>query len=246
MVLVKGKKCSINGKKYEKQVYRVVSHCELNGYPFNTQSLDELGGSTSVNDICCNLKSDNDIGIEIKKYNSPDWMQCSIKYNLNDNKWMPSKKGKIPKECSKIFEDLINEKQLYDGHIPPFILNSVTHEEWVKIKKETSRWNDYYFDVPKDTIRKLYSLKECYYIQLSNDYGLYHLGNDICNFNVPIFEIEQQIRIRTKVHSKKTSKGFCSLSVIASCQPKNITKDLNPSLYSLDHKDKLPLLLKYI
>jgi hypothetical protein len=245
MLITKGKRCSINGKKYEKQVYRVVSHCELNGYPFNTQSIDELGGSKSVNDICCNYKSDDDIGIEIKKYNSPDWMQCSIKYNIEEKKWIPSDKGKIPKECSKIFEDLINNREIFEGQVPPFIYNPITHEEWVKIKKETNKFNDFYFDIPNDTIRNLYSIKGCYYIQLSNNYGLYHLGKDICKFNVPLFELGQHIRIRTKVHSKKNSKGYCTLSVIASCQPKDI-KFLKPSPYSLDDINKIPSKLKYI
>lgn len=245
MVINKGKKCSINGKKYERQVYRVVSQCTLNGYPFNTQSIEQLGGSTAINDICCNFKVDDDIGIEIKKYNSPDWMQCSIKYNFEEKKWIPSDKGKIPKKCSEIFEDLINDKQIFNGEVPPFIQNPITHKEWVTLKKETNKWNDYYFDIPNDTISTLYSLKGCYYIQLSNNYGLYHLGVDKCNFSVPLFDIEQQIRIRTKVHSKKNAKGYCSLSVIASCQPKDIKK-LNPSRYSLDDINKIPPNLKHL
>jgi hypothetical protein len=86
-------------------------------------------------------------------------------------------------------------------------------------------------------------LKECQYIQIS-DYGLYHLGNDVCNFNVPEFIIEQQLRIRTKIHSSKNKNGFCSISVIASCQPIDIKK-LDKSPYSLDSIDMLPPNLLY-
>ena len=57
--------------------------------------------------------------------------------------------------------------------------------------------------------------------------------------NVPLFDLEQQLRIRTKIHTKKNKKGFCSLSVTAACQPKNI-KELILSQYTLDNKDKLP------
>jgi hypothetical protein len=70
---------------------------------------------------------------------------------------------------------------------------------------------------------------------------LYHLGNDKCNFDVPLYNIEQRIRIRTKIHRRKNKNGFCTLSVIAACQPKDITK-LKPSKYSLDNKDKLQLI----
>ena len=34
-----------------------------------------------------------DIPIEIKKSTSPDWMQCSLKYDNNTNKWIGSLKN---------------------------------------------------------------------------------------------------------------------------------------------------------
>ena len=49
----------------------------------------------------------------------------------------------------------------------------------------------YSINCPNDTIKKLYSEKDCNYIQISNK-GLYHLGNDICEFNVAEFICEQQ------------------------------------------------------
>jgi len=96
---------------------------------------------------------------------------------------------------------------------------------------------------PNDNNKKLYSNKGCYYIQVSNK-GLYHLGNDICNFNVPEFICEQHLRIRTKIHSKKDNNGFCRLSIIISCKPIKI-KNLENSLFSLDNICKLPLNLLY-
>lgn len=104
--------------------------------------------------------------------------------------------------------------------------------------------NDVYIDIPNDTIKKLYSMKRCQYIQISNDYGLYHLGEDVCNFDVPEFIIEQQIRIRTKIHTKKDKNGFCNMSIIAACQPKNI-KLLEKSKYTLDNKNNIPKNLIY-
>ena len=240
----KGSQCSVNGNKYEKKIYNVTKNCYINNKPFNTQREDELAGSSSKNDIECNFIREKDIGIEAKKYNTPDWMQCCIKYNTETKRWEPTKRSKIPIDSKKIFGGLINGINLYDGEVPPFVEKAITHEEWVKCKKETNKWNDKYISIPSDTIAKLYSAKGCNYIQISNGYGLYHLGNDICNFNVPLFNIEQRIRIRTKIHSKKNKKGFCVLSVIMGCQPINIKK-LPPSKYSLDNKDKLPPPLIY-
>lgn len=97
-------------------------------------------------------------------------------------------------------------------------------------------------DIPPDYISKLYQAKGCHYIQISNGYGLYHLGNDICAFDVPLFIVEQQLRIRTKIHTRRNKKGFCNLSVTIACQPKDISK-LELSKYSLDDENKLPVSL---
>jgi hypothetical protein len=85
--------------------------------------------------------------------------------------------------------------------------------------------------------------KNCKYIQIS-DKGLYHLGNDICDFKVPAFICEQRLRVRTKIHKKINNKGFCKLSVTIASQPKNI-KNMQNSEYTLDNHLKLPLNLSY-
>jgi len=243
-LIKKGTGCSKSGNKYEKQIYDVISNTLFNEKKFNTQQLKQLGGSSATIDITCNYKKENDIGIEIKKSNTPDWCQCSLVFDNQNGYWVASDKGKIPKEAQNIFNRILNKYKLFDGDIPPFMIKQIKHSEWLSIKKQTDKWNDIYFDVPNDTINKLYRSKGCHYIQIS-DYGLYHLGEDICNFDVPEFNIEQQIRIRTKIHQKSTKKGFCTLSVMAACKPKKI-KELQKSNYSLDTIDKLPTNLKYI
>lgn len=239
----KGSKCSISGKKYEVEIYNIIKNCKLNGKLFNTQDIIDLGGCSCNNDIECNMINDYDIPIEIKKCKTPDWMQCSLKYDTINNKWIGSSKNKIPDDSKKIFEDIISKNILFNGKIPPFMINDITHEEWKKIKKEYPEFNDMYINCPNNTIKNLYNAKNCKYIQISNK-GLYHLGNDICNFNVPEFLCEQQLRIRTKIHTRKNNKGHCKLSVTVACQPKNIRNLVN-SEYSLDCKLKLPKNLIY-
>ncbi len=233
----KGSESSRNGKKYELCVYNTIKNCRINGKEFNTQKEDELGGCSSKNDIECNLNSEKDVPIEIKKMKSPDWMQCSIKYDSESKMWKGSSKNKIPESAKNIFEELISSITLFNNKIPPFMINNITHNEWVKIKKETTDFNDVYIDCPDDTIKRLYKEKGCKYIQISEK-GLYHLGDDICNFGVPEFICPQHIRVRTKIHSKQNSKGFCILSVTIACQPKNSKYD--KSNFSLDNKLLLP------
>jgi hypothetical protein len=154
----KGAVCSVNGKKYELEVYNVVKKCKLDNNDFNTQKEDELGACRFKNDIECIMGSIN-IPIEIKKMRTPDWMQCSLKYDCDSEKWIGSLKNKIPEKSKKIFEELILTTTLFNGKIPPFMLNDITHQEWLQIKKETTDYNDYYLDCPNDTIKKLYSEK---------------------------------------------------------------------------------------
>lgn len=234
--------CSISGFLYELMVFNIVRKITINNKRFNNQSIIDLGHCSSKNDLIC-LFNDAQIGLEVKKYNTPDWMQCSIKLDHITNKWIGSYKCKIPMQCTLLFNKLLNDINLFNGILPPFIHKKLTHSEWISIKKNTSIWNDHYINIPNDTISKLYYLKNCHYIQIS-EYGLYHLGNDICKFNVPKFIIDQHIRIRIKVHKRCDSDGYCSLSIIAACQPKNI-KYLNKSNYSLDNIYKLPLTCIY-
>lgn len=231
---MKGSNCSKCGIKYELDVFNIVSKCSINVNnnikKFNTQKEIELGRCNSFkNDIECNYNNINDIHIEIKKVNTPDWCQSTIKYI--DNRWTCN---------NKIINDYIKDIKLFNGNIPKFITNNITYDEWLNIKKENKDFNDSYIECPDTIIRDLYKNKGCSYIQVSNK-GLYHLGNDICNFNVPEFIIKQKLRIRIKVHSKNRN-GFALLSVIISPKPINI-KEIKESLFSLDNISKLPKML---
>jgi hypothetical protein len=237
----KGSNCSISGNDYEKKVYGVLKNILYKGKKITNQQKSDLGGSSSKNDLEC-IFNNKIIGIEIKKYNTPDWMQCSLKHT--DGKWVGSSRGKIPLSSRIIFNNLLDDTILFNNKIPPFITGKYTHEEWKSIKKKTSIWDDSYINIPNDTIKNIYKAKGCYYIQISK-FGLYHLGDDIYNFNVPEFIVDQQIRIRTKIHTRKNKHGYCSLSVIAACQPKNI-KQLQISSYSLDDLKKLPKCLSVV
>ena len=243
----KGRQCSDSGAQYELKIFNIVSNCHINGIKFNKQNKKDIGGSSSRIDLICNYKDKFDVGIEIKKKYSPDWIQCGIKYNTELKIWHVSKKTILPRKCVKIFNHILSNEEInnkiYNGNVPPFINKKLTYEEWTNIKQRDQTWNDIYFDIPNDTIKNLYKRKGCSYIQIS-DHGLYHLGNDKCGFGVPEFIIDQQIRVRIKVHHRKNKNKYCSLSITMACQPKKIN-DLVKSNYSLDNISKLPNKLKY-
>jgi len=183
--------------------------------------------------------------IEIQNWDTPKWIHCILKYDANSRTWVASVSGKNRSECGDIFTGLVNRTKLFGGEIPPFKKRSITHDEWKKIKSETTQWDDVSVDIPNDTIRRLYTANGCSYIQINNGYGLYHLGNDVCGLGVPEFTPPQQLSVRTKIRAKKNTTGFCDMYITCTCQPKDITT-LQPSSYSLDDKNKLPPNVRYV
>jgi len=63
-------------------------------------------------------------------------MKHSLKYNEELSKWNGSCKNKIPEKSKILFEELIKNINLFNDKIPPFMLKDITHDEWIKIKKE--------------------------------------------------------------------------------------------------------------
>jgi hypothetical protein len=237
---IKGSNCSLNGAIYEKKVYKICKKLRISKQgiirkaKFCKINEKELGGSSAEHDLVCNFHG-IPIHIEIKKSATPDWMQLSIV--KTDNIWHSKGNSKIPNESVKVFNELIKDYSLFGGKIPPFMNRRITHEQWVTIKKRQPHFRDTYINCPNDIISKLYKAKGTHYIQIS-DYGLYHTGEDPCNFGVPFFECEQELRVRTKIHSRNLP-GFLKASVIVSAKPINIT-NLEKSKISLDTLENLP------
>lgn len=201
----KGSMCSVNGKKYEMECFEIVKHSD---------KCIKLGGGSSHEPDMIMTKGH----IELKANpGSPDWGQTTLKW---DSKWVPT---------NEIFQKYMDRVKFKP---PPFLSGGMSHEEWLKIKPD---YSDEYIDIDEQGIQEFYKKKDCAYIQIKGGYGLYHLGEDPLELNVPEFKLKQRIRIRAKVHSKTDSQ----LSVTAAFQPVDI-KQLKPSMYSLDDKSRLP------
>jgi len=233
-----GARCSVSGKNYEIKIAKTCKtvrspYLEI---PFNTQPLDTLGGCGADIDIKLNWRTEGDIGVEAKRP-TPDWMQMKLEKN-KEGVWVGVSAGKIPAASKTIFETIIGAANLFGGKTPTFLERPVTYSEWTDIKKSTPEFKDYYIPCGANTISQLYKAKGCQYIQVDGK-GLYHTGEDTCDFGVPYFECPQRIRIRLKVHTRKNKKGNMCLSVMAAAQPIKL-KELVASKFSLDAAAKLP------
>lgn len=87
-------------------------------------------------------------------------------------------------------------------------------------------------DVHQETISNIYAKNYIDYIQI-RDYGLYHTGRNIANFNVPLFQCEQEIHFIPYFANK-------NIHLLMSLKPKNINQ-IKKSQYSLDISDTLTL-----
>jgi hypothetical protein len=224
--------CSKNGKAYE---YKIWENCIKLKTKYNEKfckiEKNQLGGCSNRHDIVCYYNK-KPINIEIKKHNSPDWSQMTL-YPLK-GKWRIKQNWRISRSSRLLFEKIINEKKIYNK-IPKFYLKNITYEEWKKLKFKN--FNDIYYDCPSNFISKLYKNKGCHYIQITN-FGLYHLGQDICHFNVPFFECNTRLRIRVKIHNRRY-RGRMRASVVVSARPRFMGQ-MKKSDYSLDNIEKIP------
>lgn len=238
-----GQKCSIHGKQYEQHVLYI---CKKYGSPLlrdvqlSTQHVDELGGCSSRKDITLNYRHMNDIGVEVKRP-SPDWIQFSIYPNPDKDTcgWTATRRASIPVSVQAMFLRYIDEMKF---PVPPFFTASITRDEWIYVQ---TKYKDRYQRVPDNCIAMAYNAKGCHYIQVK-EYGLYHTGEDVCTFGVPMFLCEQYIRVRCKRHGKKDVNGkHVPSSVMMSFRPK--MKTLTKSPYSLDDDNTMPAnLCKYV
>ena len=129
--------------------------------------------------------------------------------------------------ASSYLEDILNNEQQKDKMEElKFITQKPVSAEEFNIKGVTTIY------VPQNTISNLYANNYIDYIQIRN-YGLYHTGRNVANFNVPLFECEQEIRFIPYYENK-------NIHLLMSIKPKNIN-DIKKSQYSLDLSDTLSL-----
>lgn len=246
-----GSACSRSGKAYELLVASVCARLKspyLN-MPLNTQSPNDLGGCSIKQDITLNCKHIGDVNVEVKSRNVPDWIQCSItpmekktRSRSSDQsqtvQWVAKKKTYQPPNVISMFEKTINRIRIFEGNIPSFLLNnrSTTHTEW---KQECNRFKDSYYPIDSNSIAEAYRARGVSYIQVKG-HGLFHTGDDVCGFGVPLFACSQRLRVRCKRHGKKCSETGLNIpsSVMASFRP--ILSTLCKSPFSLDDVNRVP------
>ena len=145
-----------------------------------------------------------------------------------EDKWKMEMQSCLTHAASSYLEDILNGEHQKDKleELKFITQKPLTIEEFNPSTPLTT------IDVNKETISNLYAKNYIDYIQV-RDYGLYHTGRNVANFNVPLFECEQEIRFIPYYENKK-------IHLLMSIKPKNIN-DIKKSQYSLDLSDTLSL-----
>lgn len=240
------------GIVYELKVYNIVSQCYIRDTDllFNTQDIEDIEDLSKEYDLVCNWEYDKfcnqiEIPIELKKYRTPDWGQCNLQFNTHEKRWEVSETSIISDKLRSKLNNMLKKEVIFRNEEPIFFKQKLKTTEWYDIKSANPEdWSDHVIDLQFDFINEYYTYKGNNYIQISNGYGLYYLGNyDICNFGVPHFDTPQKLRIR--VRKMRIRSGYIKLVVTASASPVNYCSELPKSPYSFDNKDKLPNSLQY-
>lgn len=124
--------------------------------------------------------------------------------------------------------------KLWEGRIPSFVKGDRTQETW---NKEAASFRDVYVNAENTSVANFYKKKGTHYIQIEGK-GLYHTGEDPCNFGVPFFSCSTRLRIRCKRH-----KGSVPGTVMAAL---NYNKNTLPKTPFCLAKGPLPPSLKQL
>lgn len=224
-IVFAGASCSASGIKYEKIINDICSkiNSPFTGKPLSTIPSDGLGGCSDRHDLQLNWKNDRDVNVEIKRKTAPDWVQARLCFESQVWRMKGTGSSVVARD---IIDDILSDERVYDFP-PPFINDtddSMTYDDWVRVKH---MYPDVYIPCPNDSIAKTYRAKGVHYIQLEH-YGLYHTGEDVCDFGVPMFTCSQRLRVRCKRHGSrcKVTGNHIPTSVTAALRPtiKTLTK----------------------
>uniref|UniRef100_A0A6C0CB36 Uncharacterized protein n=1 Tax=viral metagenome TaxID=1070528 RepID=A0A6C0CB36_9ZZZZ len=227
-------KAAASGKAYERDTLDVCHKIKFKGSSSPLTTKKNTAGSSAGVDVIIK-HGVNEIGIECKK-KFVEGMQMTLQFDRTSGSWKSGGKNKIPEDAKILFEKNIGDMKIFNGKIPKFMNEKITHDEWLRIKKSSPDFSDVRFPCSNNLISKMYHAKGCQYIQVGS-HGLYHTYQDVCGFGVPYFECESFIRIRTKIHARN-KQGYMAASVTSSVMPCMLKIQKSP--FSLDSFDQLP------
>ena len=232
-----GARCIQSGRAYETVVANRLSRMawqNLNpeDHPIPLEVCEQTAGSGHGNDVSFAYRG-RVIGVEVKTKGAMEAGQRAMSL-------VRTEQGDHRLILPDIPENAVHRRVLptnfvpFEGRIPSFKLADKSLETW---GKEKPLFKSHYMRLPQSTaIAEYYAQKGSSYIQLQG-HGLYHTGEDPCNFGVPMLCCSLRVRVRCKQHGSSPVPGSVQVSL-------NLIKGTIPSTpYCLEDPQRLPHLL---
>jgi hypothetical protein len=164
-----------------------------------------------------------------------------LDYDLNNKKWILG--GADTASAKQMREFLTAVKvpetvnQVWGPKGPPrkFTVPFSQYKQ-EDVDHDYKNFTDQFVDIPSDAVSIYYNTKDTYYIQIGG-YGLYYMGKDPANLEVPKFTLGLKLRIRLK---RGGSSPIYNYRFSTAIQAVNGT--LSKSKYDLDTIDFLKAL----
>lgn len=234
-----GARCINSGRAYEAFVANRLSRLawrhmgrDREDCPIPLEVCEQTAGSGHGNDVSFAYKG-RVIGVEVKTKGAMEAGQRAMSLAISEQGERRLVLPDIPENsihCRVLPEGFVP----FEGRIPSFKLDDKSLETW---EKEKPLFKSHYMRISQSTaIADYYAQKGSSYIQLQG-HGLYHTGEDPCNFGVPILRCSLRVRVRCKQHGSSPVPGSIQVSL-------NLIKATIPSTpYCLEDPHRLPRFL---
>lgn len=176
----RGQNSSRFGREGETELAECLKTLTWNGHPFHVK---ETAGTKSTPDVPTEVNG-RIVNFENKRLKAFEG-GCGT-FDLID--------GKLQVKSDGIIKTLVGSYIPFQGRIPPFLIQSLTRWDNTEFKDER-------LDVRDTAVAEYYHSKGVSYICIAGD--IYHTGEDVLEFGVPLFKCKTQIRIRTTKHKRK-------------------------------------------
>lgn len=201
----------INGLSYESSIAQRLTSLYWSANKSPVRLVQPTAGATHANDIQivpADASGSSPICVEVKTAGAFEAGQRAMKLSQCRTRLVLPKgrHNDLHRYCLPV------DFRPFKGRIPSFLLGDKSLKTW---NAEKRHFQSEYISIPdRDVIARYYKHKGCHYIQLERC-GLFHTGDDPCEFGVPLFTCRTRLRVRCKQHSRNPvpSSVTCALEI---------------------------------
>jgi len=178
------------GDEYEYRIFTILKKKGL--IPTDARRAGAGGGSDAYF-----IHRGKRYNLEIKKDLQADYGQKMLRWS-RDQGWCWS----VDDETTRLYTSVGALNYINDIDYTPKKFTIPNREITYAMKKEDQAKFENKMPIPSVSLSRFYNEKKCYYLQIGDGFGLYHMGEDIASLRTPEFNGTFRLRFRAKtIHS---------------------------------------------